>query len=75
MALGAGKYDEMTSVMREIARAKGIVVLVFDGNEGSGFSAQMAPELLVTLPAMLRQLADQIEADLPELRSKKGAAS
>jgi hypothetical protein len=63
MTTGPGKYDDLCTYVREKAEALGVVVLVFDGNNGSGFSVQTPPSLAAALPAMLRDMADQIEAD------------
>ena len=65
MALGPGRYDDLATHCRERAEAEGVVLLVFSGRVGSGFSVQMTdPLLLVKLPEMLRSMADQIETDL-----------
>lgn len=61
--IGPGKYETETSIVRELTRARGVVLMVIDGHRGSGFSAQLPPELLASLPAALREVADQIEAD------------
>jgi hypothetical protein len=61
MALGPGKYDALCTEVREKAHAVGAVVLVFDGQHGSGFSAQLPLELTLRMPTMLRDMADEIE--------------
>ena len=65
MAVGPGKYDDIATAAREGAEARGIVVLVFEGKDGSGFSVQGHDvEFLLGLPAVMRDLANQIEADM-----------
>lgn len=64
--IGPGKYD-VASIARSYARAQGVIVIVFDGFRGSGFSCQATPEIIAALPKILRETADKIEADLPEL--------
>jgi len=64
MALGPGKYDALASVVRERAKAGGVVVMVFDGRHGSGFSVQATAEITLRLPELLRVMADGIERDL-----------
>jgi len=64
MALGPGKYDALASVVRERAKAGGVVVMVFDGRHGSGFSVQATAEITLRLPELLRVMADGIELDL-----------
>jgi hypothetical protein len=66
MAVGPGKYDDLCTLVREKADADGVVVLVFDGNKGSGFSIQGPISLTATLARLLRSMADQIDADLDE---------
>jgi hypothetical protein len=72
MAAGPGKYDALATTVREAARARAVVLIVVDGEHGSGFSVQMreavalAPAVIccpLALPAMLRRIADAIEAD------------
>lgn len=64
MAQGPGKYDAIATVARETANARGIVLIVLQGDRGSGFSVQASEEMTRQLPKMLRVIADQIEADL-----------
>jgi hypothetical protein len=64
MALGPGKYDDLATEARIGAGARGVVVIVIDGDRGSGFSVQADEPLSDALPRLLRNLADQIEADL-----------
>jgi hypothetical protein len=61
---GAGKYDDLATLVRQQAGAKGVVVIVIDGPAGSGFSVQAAPALLPHLVGLLRTMADAVEADL-----------
>lgn len=61
MAMGPGKYDDLATDVRKKAQADGAVVIIVNGNKGNGFSAQLSPELTLTLPSMLRHMADQME--------------
>lgn len=63
MAAGPGKYDALATTVREAARARAVVLIVVDGEHGSGFSVQMREAVALALPAMLRRIADAIEAD------------
>jgi hypothetical protein len=61
-AVGPGKYDDLATIVRERADAEAVIVIVFSGNLGSGFSVQTRGEDIArTLPAILRNLADGIE--------------
>ena len=62
MPLGAGRYDALCSEAREKAHALGAMLIIFSGVHGDGFSAQLAPELTRAIPAILRYMADEIEA-------------
>jgi hypothetical protein len=64
MALGPGKYDDLCTAAREATTADGIILIVLGGTKGSGFSVQGTLRVQVTLPKILRQIADQIETDL-----------
>jgi hypothetical protein len=61
--LGPGKYDDLCTEVREKTGAESVILLVFDDNNGSGFSCQMTLPILLRLPEMLRSMADQIEAE------------
>jgi hypothetical protein len=58
---GPGKYDDLATMVREQANAKGVIVIVFGGDKGTGFSVQADLETLLALPKILRSTADQIE--------------
>lgn len=62
--LGPGKYDEICTKAREDAKADSCILIVHNGINGSGFSTQATLPFLLTLPNILRHLADQIEMDL-----------
>ena len=64
MPLGPGKYDDLATIVREQARAAGVMVMVFGGNLGEGFSIQATPELTSRLPELLRYIADEIEKSM-----------
>lgn len=64
MPIGPGKYDDECELVRKITKADGVMVLVFGGHNGSGFSAQFSQPLGAVVAQVLRDVADQIEADL-----------
>lgn len=63
MALGPGKYDDECTLVRAKLGAEGVILLVFEGKEGNGFSCQASPNITFRLPAILREVARQIEKD------------
>jgi hypothetical protein len=63
MADGPGKYDELATYVRTAAQARGVVLILVDGTLGSGFSVQVNSDLRLTLPVLLRRIADDIEVD------------
>ena len=64
MALGPGKYDDLATLVRERATAQGVIVMVFGGKHGGGFSVQADAATTLALPMLLRRVADDIERDL-----------
>lgn len=65
MAKGPGKYDDLTTYVREQADATVAIVIVGGGTHGDGFSIQaLDPSCLVSVPAILRMMADEIERDM-----------
>jgi len=70
MPLGPGKYDAECSAVQKSTGADVCLVIVLGGNRGSGFSAAFVahdptrpPPALLKVPQLLRDVADQIEAD------------
>jgi hypothetical protein len=70
MATGPGKYDEVATMARTLTLAEGVVLLVFGGFEGSGFSVQASADVLLQLPDVLETMAREIRADLA--RAQRG---
>jgi hypothetical protein len=64
MAFGPGKYDEALTEARKLCGATSAVLIVLTGESGPGFSCQTTLPDLARLPAILRNTADQLEADL-----------
>lgn len=63
MTVGPGKYDAVCTSVFEITRARAAIVIVFDGAAGTGFSVTSEGGLVLDIPKVLRNVADQIEAD------------
>ena len=61
MPVGPGKYDDITTHVREETNAQAVAVIVVNGNKGSGFSIQLEDGLALNLPRLLRIMADEIE--------------
>lgn len=61
MAIGPGKYDDLTTDVRIRTKAAGVLLVIIDGDQGSGFSAQLTPALTLRLPELLRRVADDID--------------
>lgn len=62
--IGPGKYDELCTLVRETANAEGAIVIIFNGNQGEGFSCQAPLVLTARLPSILRKLAEDIEKSI-----------
>jgi hypothetical protein len=65
MALGPGKYDDLCSEVRERASADGAIVIVLNGDRGSGFSCQANLQAMAALPDILERMARQLRQDMP----------
>lgn len=62
MEEGPGKYDDVCTLVRETTKAQAAVVLVLNGDRGSGFSVQAHHEI------ERQVLADLLELIVKELR-------
>jgi len=63
MTVGKGKYDDALTQAREACGAYSALLIVLDGKQGPGFACQTRVTQLESLPAILRTVADQMEAD------------
>jgi hypothetical protein len=64
MPEGKGIYDAEATALRESTDASIAAVIVLHGNRGSGFSVQTyGADATFAMPALLRSMADSIEAD------------
>ena len=63
MTVGPGVYDDEATAARESTHAQAVALIVIRGDKGSSFSCQAQEDVILDLPAVLRSLADQIEAD------------
>lgn len=74
MPFGPGKYDrEATDLLQKI-HAQAVVVMVIDGDKGSGFSVCLDQHGLwrdtEALPCILRSVAEHMEADFRKLKKQ-----
>lgn len=56
-----GKYDQQCGAAREACQAAGCLLIIFQGDKGDGFSAQIPSFMVDRIPSVLRQVADDIE--------------
>ena len=62
--IGPGRYDDEATMVMERVKAQGVILIVVGGSKGEGFACQATFPTMLQLPAMLRSIADQIDADL-----------
>jgi hypothetical protein len=65
MAIGPGKYDDLATMVREKAKARGVIVIILGGEKGSGFSCQADLASTLALPDMLEKIAAEIRESGP----------
>jgi hypothetical protein len=54
-------YEQVAEDARIECSAKGVILMVYDGDCANGIAIRMPPEKVAEIPAVLRQMADQIE--------------
>jgi len=64
MPMGAGKYDDATTLVRQLTSAKGVILIVFGGVHGDGFSAQANMETTLALPDILERVAKDMRENM-----------
>lgn len=62
--VGPGKYDDLCTLVCELAQAKGALIIVFDGKLGSGMSCQADLTTTLAIPDMLERAARMIREGL-----------
>ena len=67
--IGPGVYDQLCTTIREATDADGCILLIFNGTAGNGASIQVTEDIMPLAPAVLRQIADDIEADIQAIRN------
>ena len=68
MTVGPGKYDDQATAAMKATGASGVVLIVFGGYLGQGFSVQATWDITKDLPAVLRSIAGQIEEDASKIK-------
>lgn len=63
MAIGRGKYYEECRAAAAATKGQAAFLIVLNGKRGSGFACETSILDLIELPRILRNVADQIEAD------------
>ena len=61
---GPGKYDSELTAACKSADADSGILIILGGDRGSGFSVQATLDVIVSMPDLLRKLADEVEQDL-----------
>jgi hypothetical protein len=68
---GPGRYDEACTQARLATGGHTVVLFVAGGVHGQGFQVQtLDPDFAKSLPAVLRSIADQVEANPPDTERK-----
>lgn len=73
MAIGPGKYDKLCTALRKQTRAKAAIIIIIDGQHGSGFSCQADLITTVELPELLEQIARDIRQDMVASAAKESS--
>lgn len=67
MSQGPGKYDDIAQKLQEEHDADGVIVIILNGDRGSGGSFKIDKTLASGLPKLLRDIANEMEEDYHEL--------
>jgi hypothetical protein len=59
-----GKYQAVADMARIAAKAEAVVLVVLNGNDGSGFSVHAESGISELLPSILRRVADDISGQV-----------
>ena len=65
MSVGPGKYDAECTSVHKATKASSVVLIIFGGDRGDGFSVTATVDVIWALPDTLREIAKQLENDIP----------
>jgi hypothetical protein len=71
--IGPGKYDEEATALLEKHQASGVVLAILAPNGRAGFSVQGTTVVLLAIPKLLREIADELEKDYVSILGQQGA--
>jgi len=78
MALGAGKYGDIATELQQRFHAKGIILVVLDGDQGNGIELCGPAILHAGVPGFLEAVAKDIrrnaQADAAAISAAEGKA-
>jgi hypothetical protein len=69
--IGPGKYDAVCTVAREATKAEAAIVIIINGDKGSGFSVQGDEHATVTMEniiTLLMTIAAEMRNDIERLK-------
>jgi hypothetical protein len=61
---GPGKYDNICTVARVAADADCAIVIIINGNHGSGFSVQCTEGLVLDIPSILEHVIKDMRSSI-----------
>jgi hypothetical protein len=64
---GPGKYDDLCKQIKDSTKAKGLLLVILDGDRGTGASCKMDFEIVKQMPNILRAVADEMEQGTNQL--------
>jgi hypothetical protein len=62
-----GKYDYLCTVASQCADAEGTILIIINGNHGSGFSVQASADIIGRLPELLEDVSKKIRNSTPQI--------
>lgn len=65
MPPGPSVYDPFATYVRTQTHARGVVIIVMDGDHGNGVAVQATPDIAALLPDLLEFAARTIRESLP----------
>jgi len=63
MAIGPGIYDDICNAARISTNAEGVLLIIINGNKGTGFSCDAQEEYIHCVPDVLEDIAKGIRKE------------
>jgi len=68
--IGPGKYDSLAAFVKDYTQAEGVIIVVFNGNQGHGMSCKLTERLMMPAAVALNAAIVGIYEDYESIQAQ-----